>query len=300
MLLERGGDDAADELRQRTREYLSGIKEDFHQLDIVVKAFANIEDVSSTLTRRGKIRDKEKFRKFVADFNSKAAFFDFLHVGSGKERADQKIRGTFPSVDFSPYHGPLNSMCSMSENVKFYLDMPQCKHILLAFCHDGGYAPFLGQLLGGDSNTLERVTLVVGGSVAAAFQPLKLKTTSFPSVSLAPSSTNEPVRDTKKFTIEVSSQQMCKLASVLVKSSGRRMDVPLSVDESLLKSMKTLNLCHWLFLRGECRGCSRNHAHRPLTDPEFDALWLDARQGPCNRAKQSRCDDTKCIYGHGQ
>jgi hypothetical protein len=190
-------------------------------------------------------------------------------------------------------------MCSISENLKFYVDTPQCKHILLACCHDGGYAPFLGQLLG-DPNVLERVTLIEGGFVASAFQQLNFKTTSFPSVFMALDSTNGPVRDTKKFTIEVSPQQTCKLASVLVNSFGHRMDVPLSVDENLLKSMKTLNLCHWLFLRGECRGCLRNHAHRPLTDAEFDALWLIARQGFCNRAKQSRCDDTKCIYGHGQ
>ncbi|KIX03903.1 uncharacterized protein Z518_07456 [Rhinocladiella mackenziei CBS 650.93] len=271
-----GGEYAADELRKTTREHLSSIMDNSDQLDIVVKAFASLDAVSSTLIRDGKIRDERHFRKVVADFNSRSPFFDFLDVGPGRERADQKIR----------------------ESLKFYVDTPQCKHILLACCHDAGYAPFLGQLVG-DSCVFERVTLIEGDFVAPAFKQLNFKTTSFPSVFMAPDSINGPGQNTKKFTIEVPSQQMDKLASGVVNSSGYRVDIPLSVDENLLKRIKSLNLCHWLFLRGECRGCSRNHAHPPLTDPEFDALWLLARQGFCNKAKQSRCDDIKCIYGHG-
>lgn len=190
-------------------------------------------------------------------------------------------------------------MWSISESLKFYIDTPQCKHILLACCHDGGYVPFLGQLVG-DQSVFERITLIEGDFVAPAFQQLNFKTTRFPSVFMTLHSTDGPAPNTNKYMITVPLQQTSKLTSILVNSSGQRIDLPLSVDENLLRKMKTLNLCHWLYLRGECRGCPRNHAHRQLTDSEYDALWLIARQGFCNKAKQSRCDDTKCIYGHGQ
>lgn len=66
------------------------------QLDIVVKAFASLDKLSSILVAKGKIRDEKHLRNFVADFNSRASFYDFLDVGFGRERADQKIRGKCP------------------------------------------------------------------------------------------------------------------------------------------------------------------------------------------------------------
>jgi hypothetical protein len=139
---------------------------------------------------------------------------------------------------------------------------------------------------------VDRLTLIEGDSVASGFQQLNLRTTSFQSVFHGMKS---------KFKIEITPQQLRKLAAPWSNSAGERRDTPLSVNPNLLKDIRSLNLCHWLFLRGECRGCERNHSHFPLTDPEFDALWLLARQGPCRTWKQQgRCEDGRCIYGHGQ
>ncbi|OCL02108.1 hypothetical protein AOQ84DRAFT_424365, partial [Glonium stellatum] len=109
----KGGEQAADELLARTREYLRGIVNDSEKLDILVKAFANLEGLAMALVRDGRLKDAGQLRAFVTGFSSRLAFFDFVDVGVGKERADHKIR----------------------ECLKFYVDSSQCRHVVLGCCH---------------------------------------------------------------------------------------------------------------------------------------------------------------------
>ena len=62
-------------------------------VDIVVKAFANVVGLGTALKRDGRIKDANQLRAFVTGFNKRKGLFDFVDVGSGKERADFKIRG---------------------------------------------------------------------------------------------------------------------------------------------------------------------------------------------------------------
>ncbi|KAM5528683.1 hypothetical protein FOXYSP1_19164 [Fusarium oxysporum f. sp. phaseoli] len=93
-----GGEKAADELLTVTREYLQTILDDSERLDVVVKAFARLDGLGSKLAREGRIRDIAQLRAFCAGFSSRLPLFDFIDVGSGKERADNKIRGTVQST----------------------------------------------------------------------------------------------------------------------------------------------------------------------------------------------------------
>lgn len=100
--------------------------------------------------------------------------------------------------------------------------------------------------------------------------------------------------------------QKSRLGPVLTDQSGRRVDKLMEVNQAIVERMKKGHLCYYLFLRGECvsPGCARNHVHRALTDEEFDALWLLARQGRCyknrkaDRDADNDCSDAICIYGH--
>jgi hypothetical protein len=67
---------------------------DSSSLDVVVKAFARVDGLGSNLTREGRISDVTQLRAFCAGFSSRLPLFDFIDVGPGKERADNKIRGT--------------------------------------------------------------------------------------------------------------------------------------------------------------------------------------------------------------
>ncbi|KAJ4175837.1 hypothetical protein NW755_014737 [Fusarium falciforme] len=274
-----GGEEAADELLTATQEYLRTIVDDSDRLDVVVKAFAHLDGLGSRLVREARVKDTAQVRAFCAGFSSRLPMFDFVDVGFGKERADNKIR----------------------EYLKFFAESPQCKHIMLACCHDSGYAPFLGQFVA-DKSALERITLLVGSPAAPSIRKLGFKhVTQFRSVFTFTGSqegTYSSVQGGQVFSYAVPPRQFARLGPISA-NNGRRADPPLSVEQQLVERMKRLNLCSWLFLRGECRGCPRNHRHPPLSDVEFDALWYIARQGRCFKDRRDGCSDAKCIYGHG-
>ena len=62
--------------------------------ELVVKAYANMDEVCRALVTSGTVRKPVVFRHFWHGFVSQRALFDVIDVGSGKERANNKIRGT--------------------------------------------------------------------------------------------------------------------------------------------------------------------------------------------------------------
>jgi hypothetical protein len=68
------------------------------EADILVKAYANFNGLGSSLQREKRLKDKDQLRTFAAGFSSRQAFFDFVDVGSGKERADLKVQGKSSSI----------------------------------------------------------------------------------------------------------------------------------------------------------------------------------------------------------
>lgn len=86
-----GGQSAARELQKdiQTQLHARGIDEN---VLIVVRAFANTEAVSKTLGESGFRDPTVKMARFIQGFNQ-VKFCDFVSVGSGKDRADEKIKG---------------------------------------------------------------------------------------------------------------------------------------------------------------------------------------------------------------
>lgn len=70
-------------------------------MPIHIKAFANVKGLGEALQRAGSITNTINFRDFITGFNMRDELFDFIDVGSGKERADFKIRGTIRDIDSS-------------------------------------------------------------------------------------------------------------------------------------------------------------------------------------------------------
>jgi hypothetical protein len=279
---------------------------DSDKLDILVKAFANLEGLAIALVRDGRLKDVSQLRAFATGFSSRRAFFDFVDVGAGKERADHKIRGRDACAERT-FVSCLPADC-LAESVKFYIESLQCNHIVLGCCHDSGYAPFLGQFVA-DNSASERITLLEGSPFPPSIKALGFKrTTRFQTVftgAWAPclnrilSSSSSPLTLPPVFSIK--GVQSERLGPVVVNSIGLRYDRPLHAKQALVERLKKANLCQWLFLRGECVGCGHNHGYCPLTDAEFDALWVLARQGRCFKdRKGDSCSDPKCIYGHAK
>ena len=146
-----GGRRAADELFLRASEYLS------QELDIspaepiplLLKAYANQTGLSNALQRVGLIKSTKDLELFVESLNQRVPLFDFANVGSGKERADNKIR----------------------EWLQHYLEQQQCRHIILGCGHDTGYETFL-QKFAANERTRNRITMLDGPKTNINFRSL--------------------------------------------------------------------------------------------------------------------------------
>ncbi|EWY80022.1 hypothetical protein FOYG_16820 [Fusarium oxysporum NRRL 32931] len=303
----KGGKEAADALLAALQQYVREVTGEPSRMDILVRAFANVSGLGAALERDGRLRDAGQLRAFASGFSSRQAFFDFVDVGPGKERADLKVR----------------------EGIEFFLDSFQCKHLVLACGHDSGYEPVLGQFVG-DKQVAERITLLEGSPFPAAIRDLGLKTTQFSSIFNkvrqppvlggrgVTSTMGGPLahRDNVGRLMAVSGKpltgyhnpqvQSDRLGPVLTDQGGRRFDRLLQVNPVVVERIKKGSLCYFLFLRGNCVSpkCGRNHVHRSLTDEEFDALWWLARQGRCHQNRKADrdpgndCSDARCVYGH--
>lgn len=212
---------------------------------------------------------------------------------------------------------------------------------MVACGHDTGYAPFLGQFAA-NRRVAERITLLEGGSpFPIEIKSLGFRTTRFvslfneqaqpatwassarPTMGRETAETNSKGNSNVEGPVAVVSRQVMgsrtpsgrlhklevqsgRLGPVLKDEKGWRIDKPLSVGAAVVDRIKKAHLCNFLYLRGECaKSCQRNHDYRPLSDEEYDALWLLARQGWCYVSRKAGqdvnndCSDAMCIYGHG-
>jgi hypothetical protein len=96
-----GGQAAADQFMGKVREHLaslgSAIKEP-KTVPVMVKAFANLSGLAQACAREKKVKSVGDIAQFWIGFTRRYALVDFVDVGSGKEEADNKIRGNLPST----------------------------------------------------------------------------------------------------------------------------------------------------------------------------------------------------------
>jgi hypothetical protein len=88
-----GGRKAALDLEARVREYLETDKPDLATLPINIKAFANGNGLSKFLLHAKVVQSSSSLWDFVKGFSQAHARSDFVLVGNGKDRADEKVKG---------------------------------------------------------------------------------------------------------------------------------------------------------------------------------------------------------------
>lgn len=136
---EAGGREAAGLLWNSVNDYvhqkLANLPSDFK---VVVRAYANLKGLGDVCQKSGIIDRAEVIEDFARGFTGSKQLFDFVDVGSGKDRADEKI----------------------SEIFKLHLYDCHCRHILFGCSHDNGYARLLEDIA--DSSILNRITLLEG------------------------------------------------------------------------------------------------------------------------------------------
>ncbi|KAL8902446.1 MAG: hypothetical protein Q9207_004703 [Kuettlingeria erythrocarpa] len=284
---EEGGRKAADELLIQVQHYLKELGLDVHGTDVLVRAYANLRGLGQACVKHGTMKATADICLFANGFTRRQPLFDFVDVGLGKERADHKVRGTQLHENLH-----MRKLILSVETFNFFVSQLQCRHVILGVCHDSGYVPFL-ERYAADESIRDRVTLLEGYQVGMGIRELGFKRiVSFTSVFASrPGSNSQIIRDQPKTTSNtiqaIKGSYTCaavdprRLGPVLKNEQGLRMDKPLSAEPDLVKAMRKKRVCYWLFLRGHCDGCNRDHGHPPLNVNEQHALWFSARQSTC-------------------
>ena len=304
----------------RVKDHLKAIKIYSEDMDIMVRAYANLKGLAQACAQSGKVKHVADLALFAVGFTKRQALFDFVDVGAGKERADNKIRGTFKFYSTGSTDRPDDTHFT-SETLNFYIGNGQCKHIILGCSHDGGYAPALEKFAAEDS-TRDRITLLNGGPMhpqiaALGFsKTLTLRTVfglqevkkATPAAAVIPTSAilsspgSSSTQNSGSRLVLANIERIAeRLGPVLRNAAGQRIDKPLHIDtnSAYIQVLKKSNLCMWYYLRGECTGCNRNHFVGPLQPHEYDCLWYLARNALCWKVQKGKdCDDPNCIYGH--
>lgn len=174
---EKGGKDAANQLWLAIRDYTSETFTNIHSPKIVARIYANVRGLGETLFKAGIIDKSSVFEDFVRGFNGGRLLFDFVDVGSGKDRADDKIAGKFSAIYiiimvffFKQQTNKLLSFPTL-EILKLNLFNCHCQQIFLGCSHDNGYARLLEDNLA-DIELTRRITLLEGFPFERELTPL--------------------------------------------------------------------------------------------------------------------------------
>lgn len=303
-----GGRNAALDLEAAVREYLKSSHPDLSSMPIMIKAFANADGLAPLLVRAKLLKSPESLTSFAKGFSQARDASDFVLVGSGKDRADEKIKGTFQQ----------------------FISNPTCRHVVFGACHDNGYV----RLLERHQNTpaADRVTLLHSFETGREFAGL----IGFHSMRLETIFRSEPVvtrnspppahrtlsaeevkgggspprgnpwvtpRPTLPRSVVSRKPEDLPPNSVYINAANQRLDSELpSASAEAVRSWEhkvkiaKMRYCRKYHLQeNRCTGgCC--YSHGPLTPGEVLVYRHKVRQEVCNDGPQ--CRDASCFYGH--
>ncbi|OAX77199.1 hypothetical protein ACJ72_08505 [Emergomyces africanus] len=330
---EQGGKDAANQLWAAIRDYASRNLPNVPSPKIIARVYANAKGLADACYRAGLVERPGLVGEFTRGFNGSRLLFDFVDVGSGKDRADDKIAEVF----------------------KLHLYNCHCHQIFLGCSHDNGYARLLEDTLA-DRDLIGRISLIEGTPFEQELVPLKASyrvtkfeelfrtskidtnshsrnnlngtnNTSIPtpsSASLSTISPNAPVSNSLAripsngtstaptwasttaagaqgpFTDLTPSKPSSPAPPKVERNKyGERVDRLdfKTIPKDELNRVKKLKLCNLYYLLGDCPNLSCYHTHdHKLSKNERTILHAVARMTPCRFGTE--CDDAGCIYGH--
>ncbi|OQO14696.1 hypothetical protein B0A48_00077 [Cryoendolithus antarcticus] len=155
---EKGGRQAALILKDEVKKWFDrNIPDPPKDYKIVTRIYANVKGLADACVRAGLIDQASTFQDFTQGFTSGGGLFDWVDVGSGKDRADVKI----------------------IDNLKLHLYDYHCHQVLFGCSHDNGFARMLETYMD-DPEALARVTLLEGVLFEKELADLPFKTTRFP------------------------------------------------------------------------------------------------------------------------
>ncbi|KAF2797370.1 hypothetical protein K505DRAFT_143878 [Melanomma pulvis-pyrius CBS 109.77] len=157
---EQGGRRAASQIHAAVVEFVQRETNDIPlDVRIICRVYANVRGLAEVLVRVGAVQEVGIVEEFVRGFTRGKTLFDFVDVGPGKDRADEKLIETF-------------KLCAA--------DM-HCRQIFFGCSHDNGYARTLEDH-SSDTSYLNRITLLQGVPFEKELLALPYKTKRFPGI----------------------------------------------------------------------------------------------------------------------
>ncbi|KAJ5938904.1 hypothetical protein N7466_002038 [Penicillium verhagenii] len=331
QLGEEGGRNAANQFYTAMHTYLLQNLPSVNVPKIILKLYLNVKGFAETCVRSGILSDPLTVHEFIRGFNETISYSEIIDIGSGKNRANDKIQEMF----------------------QVFLYNCHCHQVFVGCASNIEYAQFLEETLT-DGDVTGRVSLVEGitfekeldavkGSFRTAKFPDVLRSSKVAPIYVAPwksslpsrslltpspsqqlqnppplsrTSTNTsasglgahlsaPTPNTSNESPDFQVVRSKASGSTPVKTVERnkygqrvdRLDFK-SIPRDDLNRLKKLKLCNYYFLLGECpneENCYHDH-DRKLTRQELHILSAIARMTPCRFGLE--CDDPECIYGH--
>ncbi|KAL9094470.1 MAG: hypothetical protein Q9165_003320 [Trypethelium subeluteriae] len=154
-----GGADAAHRLLTEIKQYVQANFEGAGAWTVMVQIYANLEGLGRKLFSLGMISNPTEIHTFCRAFSLNQPLFSMIDVGSGKERADHKLKEFF----------------------RLFIQNIQCKHIIFGGTHDNGYLPNLDPYKR-DALAAKRITLLQFATVQPGFRELNFPVVRFDSV----------------------------------------------------------------------------------------------------------------------
>ncbi|KAJ4290467.1 hypothetical protein N0V90_010684 [Kalmusia sp. IMI 367209] len=123
---------------------------------VVCRIYANVKGLSEVLVKAGITEHVSQFEEFARGFTTGRTLFDFIDVGPGKDRADDKI----------------------VESLKLFIDDFHCRQVFFGCSHDNGFARPLEEYML-DQTKVSKVTLLEGVPFGKELAILPYKTKKF-------------------------------------------------------------------------------------------------------------------------
>lgn len=90
---EKGGKEAASQLWGAMNDFVHQVLPHLSSPKILARIYANVKGLGDVLQKSSIIDRATLFEDFARGFNGSKLLFDFIDVGTGKDKADDKITG---------------------------------------------------------------------------------------------------------------------------------------------------------------------------------------------------------------
>ncbi|EAW19178.1 CCCH zinc finger protein [Aspergillus fischeri NRRL 181] len=285
---EHGGKNAAKELSSALQDYITTHFPNVAAPKIVTMIYMNVKGLADLCIQGGIKMELSVLEAFVRGFNGNGLLSDIIDVGTGKNKASDKIEGRVTLIEGVPLQGDMKTMKPSYRVAKF-------THIFRETNIASKSAP---------QETKPRSSLTPSPVQHATPLSKTSTNTTMTSNSPALSTSSRKMPKSEEFQPVVRSIRSKASSSPLPKIVERnkygqrvdRFDIK-TISKDDLARMKKLKLCNYFYLQGECpiEDCRHDHS-RTLTKSEYHILMVVARMTPCRY--KFECDDPDCMYGH--